>query len=402
MPRAKQGRSKSKIEQQRQAEHSHSTSSPAEQSQQKTISDLFSASKQGLNSRTPDVEPGSSPNKRLKTTHPSDQSLDPLHIGSGEMYNFSAPSPKNHGGFIDLTQSPKDNPVKTKIGGVVRPSTFGPHTGSKKLVVKNLKNISRPDPDAYFNRVWSQLDAALTAIFAGSKIPFSMEELYKSVEFTTRQDRGPILFTKLQEKCESGIRNRFEDPILQSAGESDDIGILSLVVEAWSLWSAHLKTIHSIFYYLDRAYLLNSTHLPSLQEMGTSQFREHIFGHPSLQPTIVRGACELVDQERTGKQTSQNEDLIRSAIKMFHSLSVYSCHFEPHLMEVSDSYFDGCAKQMEGSNDLAGYVHMSQRIMDGENERSESLGLEQKTLQRIRQTGSRVSVPAIRAPDWPT
>ena len=383
MPRAKRGRSKSKVEHQRQAEKSYIASSPTDQGYQQTISDLFSASKQGLNNKTADVVPGCSPTKRLKTTHQSDQSLETAHIGPGEMYNFSASTPKPHGGIIDLTKSPKVSPAKPKNGAIVRPSTFGSHGGSKKLVVKNLKSISRPDPDAYFNRVWSQLDAALMAIFTGHKLPFSMEELYKGVEFTTRQDRGPILFTKLQEKCESGIRNMCDESVLQKMGESDDVRVLDLVVLAWTEWSAQLKTIQSIFYYLDRAYLLNSTLLTSLQDLGTSQFGRIIFGHPSLQPKLLQGACDLIKRQRTGDQDSHDENLIKDAIQMFHSLKVYTQHFEPKLLADSEVFFSEYAEQTQGSNDVAGYVQVSQRLMSSEYERSKSLEFEQTTCKAL-------------------
>ena len=380
MPRAKQGRSKSKVEQQADKQ-SQTAASPASQGHQKTISDLFSASKQGLDGRIADAVPGSSPNKRLKTTHPSAPVSSPL-IGSGEMYNFPVSNSNPRGVIIDLTSPPNVSPAKKKKGSVIRPSTFGSHTGSKKLVVRNLKTISRPDPDEYFNRVWGQLDAALTAIFAGNELPFSMEELYKGVEFTSRQDRGPMLFSKLQAKCESGILTAFEDPVLQKVGSSNDIDTLDTVVLAWSQWTSELKVIHRIFYYLDRAYLLYSTHLPSLQVMGASLFRDHIFANPSLQPKILQGACDSIKRERTGQPATQ---LVRDAIKMFIGIGVYDKHFTPKLIDDSAHYYDEYADQLEGSNDLAGYIHMSQKIMRNEKERSESLGLDQITCEVLRE-----------------
>ena len=386
MPRVKQSSSKSKAELSRQKKQSHPSQSTSEPSDQKTISDLFSASKQGLKNRKADEVHGSSPSKRLKTTHISEQSIDQTKarvIGPRDMYNFSTPGPKPTSEVIDLTGTPNVSPMKKKPTGMVRPSTFAPHTGPKKLVVKNLKNVSRPDPDAYFSRVWTQLDAALTAIFTDDRLPYSMEELYKGVEFTTRQDRGPSLFTELQAKCEKGISANFKEPLLEDVASSADIDTLRLVVAAWSRWTAQLKTIHSIFYYLDRSYLLHSTQLPSLQEMGTSQFRDHVYSNPSLKPKILQGACDLVSTERNGQQTLENETLLRDAIKMFHSLSVYTKYFEPRLLSESEQYFSDWAEQTVKSNDLAGYVEMCAKLMAEELLRSGKLGFEQTTIKAL-------------------
>ena len=386
MPRTKQSGSKSKAELPRQKKQSHPVQPTSEPSDQRTISDLFSASKQGCKNRNTNENPDLSPSKRLKTTHVSDQNVgEPKArvIGASDMYNFSTPGSKPSSEVIDLTESPNVSPMKKKPVGMVRPSTFASHTGPKKLVVKNLKNVSRPDPDAYFSRVWTQLDAALTAIFTGDKLPYSMEELYKGVEFTSRQDRGPSLFTELHAKCERGISANFKEPLLQNVGSSTDVDTLRLVVASWSRWTAQLKTIHSIFYYLDRAYLLNSTQLPSLQEMGTSQFRDHIYANPSMKPKVLQGACDLVSTERNGLQTLENENLLRDAIKMFHSLSVYTKHFEPRLLSESEQYFSDWAEQTVKSNDLAGYVEMCAKLMAEELLRSGKLGFEQTTSKAL-------------------
>ena len=388
MPRVRQSDSKSKAELSRHKKQSHPSQPVDDSSDQKTISDLFSTSKQGLKSRSADEISGSSPSKRLKTTHLSNQAVDqakPQTIGSGEMYNFSTTKSKPNAEIIDLTESgsPNASSMKKKSIGAVRPSNFASHTGPKKLVVKNLKNVSRPDPDTYYGRVWTQLDTSLTVIFSGDKLPYSMEELYKGVEFSCRQDKGPNLFTKLQAKCERGISANIKEPLLHNVGSSTDVDALTSVVTAWSRWTAQLKTIHSIFYYLDRSYLLSSTQLPSLQEMGTTQFRDHVYSNPSLKPKILQGACDLVSSERKGQQPSERETLLQDTIRMFHSLSVYSKYFEPRLLSESEQYFNDWAEQTVKSNDLAGYVQMCDKLMADELVRSKKLGLEQTTSKNL-------------------
>lgn len=380
MPRARQSGSKSKAELSQQKKQTYPGQTVDEPSGQTTISDLFSTSKTGLKNRIADELPDSSPSKRLKTGHIPEQIVNRV-----EMYNFSTPKSQPQAEIVDLTgsDSPKASPLKKKPTSAVRQSTFASHTGPKKLIVKNLRDVSRPDPDAYYNRVWTQLDASLTAIFSGDKMPYSMEELYKGVEFSCRQDRGPSLFTKLQTKCERGVSVNTKEPLLKTLGSSTDLDALNLVVSAWSRWTAQLKTIHSIFYYLDRSYLLSSTQLPSLQEMGTTQFRDHIYSNPSIKPKILQGACDLISAERNGQQPSINEKLLKDTIGMFHSLSVYTKDFEPRLLSESEQYFNDWAEQTLKSNELAGYVEMCHKLMADELVRSERFGLEQTTCKRL-------------------
>ena len=386
MPPAKASGSKSKAELLRKKQP-HPAQSASEPNQQQTISDLFSTSKKGLKDRIVDDLPGPSPSKRMKTEHSTEQIIAPAQsrtIGADDMYNFSYSKPQPKAEVVDLTGSSNGSPMKKRLSGGVRPSTFASHTGPKKLVVKNLKNVSRPDPDQYYNRVWTQLDAALTAILSNDKLPYSMEELYKGVEFSCRQDRAPDLYKRLREKCDRGISINIKEPLLQNVGSSTDVGTLFEVVAAWSRWNKHLDTIRSIFFYLDRSYLLHSTQLPSLQQMGTNQFRDQVYSNPSVRPKVLQGACDLVGAERKGgQQLAGREALLQDAIKMFHGLSIYTKYFEPRLLSESEQYFCSWAEQAVGSNDLAGYVEMCDRLMAQEIQRSEKLGLEETTTKAL-------------------
>ena len=53
-------------------------------------------------------------------------------------------------GVVDLTKGP---------------SNFQPHTGVKRLVIKNLRASSTlKGVDEYYNRTWEELDADLTSV----------------------------------------------------------------------------------------------------------------------------------------------------------------------------------------------------------------------------------------------
>lgn len=359
----------------------------AEQHPPKTISEHFATSKQGANNRDFDDALGSSPSKRQKRGHsPSDSKVDPQPVRTiqvGEMYNFSSPRSQSSSEVIDLTSSPNGSPMRRKPNGVVRPSTFTTHTGPKKLVIKNLKRTSRPDPDEYYNRVSARLDEALSAIFRDERLPYSMEELYQGVEIACRQDRAPSLYKKLCEQCKANISSRVMEPLLSSSSTRTNIELLRAVVGAWSTWKKQLETIRFIFFYLDRSYLLHSSQQQSINEMGTAEFRNHAFKDSTDRAKILQGACDLVSAERKDSQIAEYKNLLSEAIRMFRALSVYTKHFEPKLMSESEQYYCSWTERFVASTDLAGYVEKCETLISQELGRCDALSLDQTTRKAL-------------------
>ena len=180
-------------------------------------------------------------NKRVKRDHPAAVDIaaqTPVEVLEPEnMYSHPCIThPKTNGApsttASSTTASRKKEPTP--------PPNFTPHTGARKLVVKNLRRAPRASPEQYINRVWEQLDAGLSAIFADEKLPYSLEELYRGVENLCRQDRAPILFEKLLEKCKHNVTTRVKEPLVAEASSKDDVELLRAVVEAWSRWNTRL------------------------------------------------------------------------------------------------------------------------------------------------------------------
>ena len=205
--------------------------------QQTTLSTFLASSKHASGTcGSEDLAPSPS-NKRLKRDHPAavdSAATIPAEAFRSENMNSHSPStrPKTNGAPSSKDSCKKDPPP--------RPANFTPHTGARKLVVKNLRKTPRASPEQYFSRIWDQLDAALSAIFADEKVPYSLEELYRGVENLCRQDRAPILFQKLLEKCKHNITTRVKEPLVAGASSLHNSDLLGVVVEAWSRWSSQL------------------------------------------------------------------------------------------------------------------------------------------------------------------
>ena len=211
---------------------------------QKTISELFGSSKL-TNYSEGAASTALTPNKRLKLDHHcmTKDVVQVRTIHPEKMYSFSRTS-SNSNGVIDLTGSPDGSPSKgafmqRRMSGAVRLTSFTPHMGAKKLVVKNFRRTSKANPDQYYEHVWNQLDAALSAIFSGEKPPYSLEELYRGVENICRQEKAPELYQRLSEKCKENVSTRLRSLVGQVSGNSA-ISVLRSAVMAWTRWSGQL------------------------------------------------------------------------------------------------------------------------------------------------------------------
>lgn len=386
MPSAQLGGSKA-IEQ-RKRKQSNPTEAKPEAYPQKTISELFATSKQGVKSLEADNLPSASPSKRPKHNHSSvetDSTSAPMQtLRAKDMFKFSGPKPRQAPEAIDLTGSPSSSPVRSRVNGI-GPTNIGPHTGPKKFVVKNLKTASKADPDEYYNIVWNRLEASLLAIFADEKLPYSNEELYRGVEIVCRQGKAAALYEKLKNSCNWNVLHNVNEPLTQFSGNDKATVVLQSVVRAWSRWNKQLETLRSIFYYLDRSYLLHSASLPSIDEMGVNEFRTNIFMPQQLQSKILQGSCDLLSADRSGDESARDDSLYRDAIKMFHSLAVYTKFFEPRLMSESEQYYMSWAERTVSETDLAGYVESCVKLIDQENRRCDTFGLDQTTKKALEQ-----------------
>ncbi|KAL8843212.1 MAG: hypothetical protein Q9176_002165 [Flavoplaca citrina] len=327
--------------------------------------------------RRSSVNSEESPTKRMKLDH------QPAPIPSSSinnMYNFAKP---NH---VDLTNG-NGPAVMTKVQKpsftMAKPVGTANETGPRKIVVKNFRKTPRSDPEKYINGVSAQLDAALSAILADEKLPHSNEELYRGVENLCRQGRAPQLYKSLREKCHEGIKTYIEKPLLAQASTLDDAAMLGAVMGAWETWNSRLKTIRSIYFFLDRSYLLNSPSLPSIEEMGTIEFRDIIFLPQPLRSRILNGVCGLLAADRETQRDEKRRYVLRKAIRMFHALSVYTSSFEPEFLARSSSYFSSWSDEKAASLDLAHYIDESVKLIEDELERCSSLGLDSTTQKTI-------------------
>ncbi|EEP80158.1 conserved hypothetical protein [Uncinocarpus reesii 1704] len=356
---------------------------------QGTIPDLFSRGRNNISGHK--NRPLSPSSKRVKRSEvESHQQRDPSvqlqptqeRLPVERMYSFSSQDAQNSSIRQQNNRISSPAVIQNYPSPSTTPTNFTPHTGPKRLTVKNLRVVPKLDQDQYFETVWAQLDRALTAIFNGQKPADSLEELYKGAENVCRQKRALNLAQKLKDRCKTYISNYVVPTLVAKSKNNDNIDTLRLVEAAWATWSLRLVTIRSVFYYLDQSFLLRSTEHPTIYEMGMIAFRSIVFLNASLKPKVLQGTCELIDLDRNN-DPSADSTLLRRAIKLCLDLRIYKHEFEPVMLESSKEYLKLWADTEANSSYLATYVDKSHRVIETEMARCDLFNLDMSTKHSI-------------------
>jgi cullin-4 len=145
----------------------------------------------------------------------------------------------------------RPNPIKTTAMSRtqvidLRPSNFQPHTGAKRLVIKNLRTTSRNDAEKYYEKTWKELDDALTSVFANKQPIAPLEVLCRGVEATCRHGRSQELYKHLERRCQAHIKDELLPQIKKQAG-SNAVDTLRTVQRVWGLWKDQLVFLNGRF-----------------------------------------------------------------------------------------------------------------------------------------------------------
>jgi len=131
---------------------------------------------------------------------------------------------------------------------LTRTSHFQPHTGPKRLVIKNLRTSSRKDDiNQYYERTWNELDIALTSVFAREQPSSPLEVLCRGVEAICRRGRAEQLAKHLKDRSKLYLEKQLLPLIEKEAGPSN-VDALRTVHKFWTIWNEQSVRYTSMFY----------------------------------------------------------------------------------------------------------------------------------------------------------
>ncbi|KAK8048377.1 hypothetical protein PG994_010107 [Apiospora phragmitis] len=243
-------------------------------------------------------------------------------------------------------------------------SAIRPQDGVRKLVIKNLRTVNRTnDLDEYYSKTWSELDAAVQAIFARQQPQQPYAKLYRGVEDICRYGEAKKLYEVLRTHCETYLNGTLSDSIRAGAGSSN-IEALRSVHKHWAVWNLQSATIRSTFSYLDRSFLLSSKEFPQLNDLAIGLFRRMVFVNSKIGPMVLQGMCEL------------------ESISMLNVLNIYGKSFEPRFLETSESYFREFAEESSTAS-LKSYILACERLLEAEDHRCNAYNFDSTTKRQL-------------------
>ncbi|KAF9736771.1 hypothetical protein PMIN06_003502 [Paraphaeosphaeria minitans] len=336
----------------------------------RTIKELFTSQHKPNVSGSAPLSPSS---KRPKLgSSPAAATTTPEKVMStANMYHFL--SNRGEPEVIDLGSSPNNSPARMTGMRKATPN-LSANTGPKKLLVKNFRPTRSVDPKAFLDQTWQKVDAALDTIFQQGKINFSLEELYRGVENICRQGMAVEAKKRLVAKCKTHVNGPLKQRIEEKL-ERQNIDVLRETQQAWADWNEQVKYVDWIFCYLDRSYLLPKQE--SLRDITVKLFRTNIFEHAKLNPRIVDGACDLIAIDRAGEDLDRKT--FSQAVDMFHDMQVYTHHFEPRMLEFSQTFVKEWADRESIEQSLPVYVKSALSLMKCEIARVEIFRLDGST-----------------------
>ncbi|XP_072370552.1 cullin-4A-like isoform X4 [Scyliorhinus torazame] len=204
---------------------------------------------------------------------------------------------------------------------------------SRKLLIKNFKDKPKL-PDNYTQDTWQKLHEAVGAIQNSTSIKYNLEELYQAVENLCSYKVSATLYKQLRQVCEDHVKAQ----ILQFREDSLDSSLfLKKINKCWQDHCQQMIMIRSIFLFLDRTYVLQSSMLPSIWDVGLELFRTHIINDRIVQGKTIDGILLLIEEERNGEAVDRS--LIRSLLSMLSDLQVYQESFEHRFLEETNCLY---------------------------------------------------------------
>ncbi|KAM9826637.1 cullin-4A isoform 2-T2 [Syngnathus typhle] len=253
----------------------------------------------------------------------------------------------------------------TDTNGMTRTSSMssGKSGTSKKLVIKNFK--VRPKlSENYTEDTWLKLRDAVSAIQNSTSIKYSLEELYQAVENLCSYKVSPTLYKQLRQVCEDHVQAQ----IYQFREESmDNLSFLKKMNRCWLDHCRQTIMIRSIFLFLDRTYVLQSSLLPSIWDTGLELFRVHIVSDSVVQKRAVEGILEQIKLERNGETADRS--LLRSLLGMLSDLQVYKVAFEERFLSETNRLYAAEGQRLMQDRDVPEYLHHVARRLEEENDR---------------------------------
>ena len=214
---------------------------------------------------------------------------------------------------IDLTAPSKP---RFSVGGNVAQSSV------RKIVVKHLKPTPPSVPQQYYQNTYDKLLQSTRAVLREEVITESLESLYRGSENLVRNGQGQMLYDAVQKEVAEYAKTDMKAMLVkQYQGiDADVMGqIMEVMVSVWDKWMSKIRLLCSIFYFLERAYILIEGRR-SISNIGSEELYTHVL-QDDIGETFNNAILGMLRTERFSTSGDASDStLVTDAIRIYLSL----------------------------------------------------------------------------------
>jgi cullin 4 len=127
-------------------------------------------------------------------------------------------------------------------------SNFQPHTGAKRLVIKNLRTVPQKDTELYYSKIWNEIDSAITSVLNGEQPSTALDPLSRKVEDLCRRGQPGKLSSHLRDRCKIYLEKKLL-PLIESHAGPSNVDALRAVYKYWTIWNEQSVRNDSVLKY---------------------------------------------------------------------------------------------------------------------------------------------------------
>src|SRR5690606_23766895 len=220
---------------------------------------------------------------------------------------------------------------------------------------------------AYFDKTWAELDSALDGIFNDRPLKTPLEVLYRGAENLCTAGKAPLLYEKVAKRIEDFASGQLRKSIGKDKAAR---GVVAAISDAWKNWKDQLRSILSIFFYMERTYLYHARD-PKIRRIvptGFAAFRKHILSDERFSSNFLDGVVRLFLESRKKYQAINPDvdELLKTCVEMLQDLELYSEEFERRFFESSADYYRTLAETEVAKGDIVGYLVLVNDMVEKE------------------------------------
>lgn len=225
-------------------------------------------------------------------------------------------------------------------------------------------------PTGFQEGTWRKLESAVKAVQQKCPVDSSYQELYEGVQDMCNHKLGEQVYaglSRLLEEHAQSVCARLKGNLVELG---EDEALLQRAASAWSSYCEQLSLLRQLFLYLDRTYVLQSSHVKPVWELGVSLFKHHLRSADGVEGAIVTGIVSLTRRERSGEAIDRM--LANSLCSMFLTIGTYEESLEPPLLTEARDWYMAEGDRMLPEADAAEYLSHCESRISQENQRCSS------------------------------